>query len=52
MVLFEGSVFATSAISKIEKSNTKITLANWLEIGGSYAQVINDNKKYTDKIGF
>jgi hypothetical protein len=32
-------------------TNTKLSLASWSEIGVSYAQVINDNKFYTHRLG-
>jgi hypothetical protein len=51
MVIFEGASFALATNSKIEKTDTKIVIASWSEIGISYAQVINDNKNFTDRIG-
>ncbi len=48
---FEGLSYKPILRQQIKMENTKLSFGSWAELGFSYAHVINDNKKYTHRIG-
>ncbi|MFZ4799381.1 MAG: hypothetical protein ACOYMA_17910 [Bacteroidia bacterium] len=49
--VFEGLSFNPIKFQQMKMENTKISIGSWSEIGLSYAQVINDNRNYTHRLG-
>ena len=50
--VFEGLTYKPIIQKQMKTENTKVSFGSWAELGFSYAHVINDNHKYTHRLGF
>jgi hypothetical protein len=50
--VFEGLTYKPILQKQMKTENTKVSFGSWAEVGFSYAHVINDNHKYTHRLGF
>jgi hypothetical protein len=50
--VFEGLSYKPIIQKQMKTENTKVSFGSWAELGFSFAHVINDNHKYTHRLGF